>query len=204
VPMVKVPAPPRFAHGELVDKVRQLARSFKSVYEKRLRKQCWAFGRSHSLFDIQSSRYYLDLADCAQALDVYDIAPTAWCAFSFDVWHGFISTRTRGKPPPLGWVLNGVRADERLEWFRAELPRYDGGQVWVGSYHRKLLTDWERMREELLDARFKLLMAGDVVQIVVRYFRNDDYAYRVRMAKREAEETIKMLGERVADGCCLW
>jgi hypothetical protein len=210
VPMVRVPPPPKFnvdVHGglSLVDRARQLAQAFRAVYEKRVRKTCWAFGRSRTLFDVQSSRYYFDLAECADALYAHDVAPAAWCAFSFDVWKTHVATGKQAKkPPPVTWVLSGARADERLNWFLAELPRYSGGQVWVGAAHHALIRDWNRMREALLANRGEMWLTLHVMQIVGRYFRGDAYKERVGLAKREAEETIKMLADRVADGACLW
>jgi hypothetical protein len=201
VPSVTVPPPPKLdAAAPLPERARVVAFAYKGAVEKRFGKPCWAFRYGQS---VERSKHYTDLCLCADALTEAKIAPAAWCAFSTDVWKKYAFGQ-RGKLPPVTWVCSSDRIEDRMTWFLAELPRYDGGQMWLGDVHRDLLNRWWRMRREIQQVAVRDGSLARAREVVARHFPRGQWDVLVERARVEATKVKQMLEHEVKRGGFLW
>jgi hypothetical protein len=147
------------------------------------------------------------LVDTAAALIEAGIPPIAWCAFMDDEWrrwttHDESVAKLRNKPPQATWTCRAKEVQDRRGRYESSASLYQGGQLCVGTAHRKLLEMWSRLQLNLLRAAPDDLRS--VQREVHRVFPGDLYDRLVAQSVREATDMQELLNKQAARGVYLW
>ena len=193
LPGALTPGPPKLDPDE-PDRARALllVRLYRACAERRFKKPSFPLGR----VDVQKSKHYAAILECARALLDHDVAPAAWVAFSFDVWRDHSSAEGAKKAPPLRWVFSASRVSERAGWFASEESSYCGGRAKFGPSHNELIRRHAAMRAE--SARTSPQEAA------AKYFPDGLFERLVAEARVESRREQARLREAVARGEWIW
>lgn len=205
---VIVPAPPPLPLARsLGEQVEFVAATWEHAVAHRFSngKACGTFRRRGGVL---GSDYFDLLADSTGLFVEQEIAPAAWLAFSFDVWESYSEKPKRRngktrKPPPLKWVFERSRFEERSGWFRNALGSMTlGGQVIFVQSYRELMRRHAAMRFALL--KLSAPTNAEVSLVVDCYFPNGLYSELVSKAETESAKLRERFALRAARGEWLW
>ena len=102
------------------------------------------------------------------------VAPAAWVRWSFEVFKV-------GVLPSAAWVFSPKRWATHFSWFCDCRGAFEDGRLVYAAAYRSLTNLLENMWRELL--RVRPQTRGELLDIVDRYFPEDDYEAHVRRAR---------------------
>ncbi len=197
-----VPDPPKLMPDDTEERaVRLLAWGFRGAVERE-------YGASTFLLAKLSpkSKSYVLLAQAAQLLRQYDIAPAAWCAYAVRRWYlarthspGYV----KGAPvalPPVGVIFSPAQIDKRLsdEDHRDTVESLiRGGRLVFGKTHKALLVRYQAMRSAVIGGQPR-------AEALALFFPGSSYDELVEAARVEAKEIRHRLEADVARGKMVW
>jgi hypothetical protein len=213
VQVAEVPAPPKLAaNGSPLDDVRNLLHAYRAAIRHHYDRRAFNMTKRRSVTDLDgevfasqreltdeelaSHKLYETLRACAARLREEGIAPAAWVAFAIRKWR---FDEHRKKPPPIPAVFGPAVVAKHAAWFRAQ-NEVEGRATVYTPGHRALYLAWHRMSREL----FADMSAEEVSAVVERHFPGDTWERMMRVARTEAQNTRRVLQDRVAAGEWVW
>lgn len=138
----KLPDPPMLPELGDLETAELLVKLYRGLVEARTKAPCAILSRRGS---VSSYRGFESLVEAGRAFREHQIAPAGWIAFSWDVWHGYISRDEktsklkRSRPPALGWTYLPTRIVQHRGWYRRESGSYGGGRLLISAEQHKLV-----------------------------------------------------------------
>ncbi len=207
VSLVVVPAPPRLtAAMGAGERLRRVAAAYLGACERAVQGRCWAADK-RTADTVRMGAHGPRFAHLATWLLKEGIPPSAWCAFSVDVWlqhyaqHQHPRSPLRRRPS-VPWVCGDEHIVGHEAWFWAESVRYQGGHASCVVEHRELLVTWSKMRSALLQRMQPphTITREEVFAIVRRHFAKGVFESTVHRAKLCAQRKQAEFNDRVAMG----
>lgn len=148
------------------------------------------------------------LGACAAKLREHHLPPIVWAVWSIRTYNTFAvqknakRKRTRVRLPPMKWVFNPKRVEERHGWCRSEMGCELGGGLCIPPSALELQRRWNAMRSEVY--RLAVPSAANVGAVVQTWFPDGLYDALVGKAIEEAKAKREALGKGLARGDWIW
>lgn len=195
VPIPTIPLPPTLdEEATPIERAKKLADAFRGAIASRF--------PGHRDFTFRNgavakSKHMPLLLKAAEFMLEREIAPSAWAAWSVDIWKQYTTDK---KPPPVAWVFGSKRLIERRGWFEAEEGSYCGGTAQLGPKRDALMKRYMMMRYAIQNAR----AWNNPGPIVARFFPDDLFARMVEDAKAESATKTHELRTAADCGAFFW
>lgn len=203
---VRVPSPQLLA-ADAPEAVaaRQLLSCYEGAVAKTFRQRIRAYPKG----PVERTPVYKTLVAAVRALKEHSIVPAAWAIWSCEVWQR--SPTGDGKRPPIQWVWNAKRIEEKRGWFRAEAGVADAIQLVLPDEAKELLGDWARFERLLWQAyRPGGLTESEVNALLGEALVTSGsrsravYAQRLERAQRAVADARARLVVAAQEGVWLW